>query len=192
MFFIYSFVFVFPRHLLSFILLTLTTAALFPSSFFLSFFYTSHSRYCCSLSIIFLSHLFTLPTTSSQQTLSSSINSSLCHSLLLLLQDVDESTPFAPHVRGEIGAFGWHVISHLPANWEESKQLFVNTDGGRHRFFNVWPYMKALKSWISKQKKQKQREMVKLLPGESLRNFKFDRKSILQHLPPSSGGGVVA
>ena len=170
MFFIYSFVFVSPAT---------------------SFFYTSHSRYCCSLSIIFLSHLFTLPTTSSQQTLSSSINSSLCHSLLLL-QDVDESTPFAPHVRGEIGAFGWHVISHLPANWEESKQLFVNTDGGRHRFFNVWPYMKALKSWISKQKKQKQREMVKLLPGESLRNFKFDRKSILQHLPPSSGGGVVA
>lgn len=118
------------------------------------------------------------------------------------LQGVPETTHFAPHVRYEIGAFGWYLVDHLPASYEESKQVggaplgrapratrrfaqrraactrrnacwakgphptpppppapgaaaclptaqaFVNEQGGRHRFFNVWPYIKPLRTWI--------------------------------------------
>jgi hypothetical protein len=39
-----------------------------------------------------------------------------------VVQGVDESTHFAPHVRGEIGGFAWHIIEHLPSTWEEGKQ----------------------------------------------------------------------
>ena len=96
-----------------------------------------------------------------------------------LAQDVPETTHFAPHVRYEIGAFGWYHIDHLPATYDESKQArpghegqaaavsgptthklqliavpmralqaFVNEQGGRHKFFNVWPYVKPLRTWI--------------------------------------------
>lgn len=27
-------------------------------------------------------------------------------------------------------------------------QAFVNEQGGRHKFFNVWPYIKPLRAWI--------------------------------------------
>lgn len=105
------------------------------------------------------------------------------------LQGVPETTHFAPHVRYEIGAFGWYLVDHLPGSYEESKQVgtagsgqarlhsgpachstqprvpqharrptrpgawlpmqaFVNEQGGRHRFFNVWPYVKPLRAWI--------------------------------------------
>jgi hypothetical protein len=40
----------------------------------------------------------------------------------LALQNVPETTHFAPHVRYEIGAFGWYHIDHLPATYDESKQ----------------------------------------------------------------------
>lgn len=100
---------------------------------------------------------------------------------LFIIPDVDESTPFAPHVRGEIGAFGWHVISHLPATWEEGKQHFVNTEGGRHKFFNVWPYMKPLRGWIGKQRRRQHHEDVK--PGACLRSFKFNKQEIFKYLP---------
>jgi hypothetical protein len=39
------------------------------------------------------------------------------------VQGVSESTHFAPHVRYEIGAFGWYHIDHLPATYDESKQV---------------------------------------------------------------------
>ena len=29
-----------------------------------------------------------------------------------------------------------------------SPQVFVNEGGGRHKFFNVWPYIKPLQAWI--------------------------------------------
>ncbi|KAH7617923.1 putative mRNA-decapping enzyme subunit 2 [Nannochloris sp. 'desiccata'] len=131
---------------------------------------------------------------------------------LFIIPGVEESTPFAPHVRGEIGAYGWHVVAHLPATWEEGKQLFVNTEGGRHKFFNVWPYMKPLRAWIKKAKRrgqpQQQQQVGAVVssavispvaasgnvsngaidknrkgPSESLRNFKFDTKDIVRHLP---------
>lgn len=106
-------------------------------------------------------------------------------------QDVPETTHFAPHVRYEIGAFGWYLVDHLPASYDESKQVcvwggwggvvvargrarerlgaipllpaahlfpllhplphlqaFVNEQGGRHKFFNVWPYIRPLRAWI--------------------------------------------
>lgn len=74
---------------------------------------------------------------------------------LFIVTGVPESTHFAPHVRYEIGAFGWYLVDHLPASYDESKQAFVNEQGGRHRFFNVWPYIRPLRAWI---KKRRQRE----------------------------------
>ena len=118
-----------------------------------------------------------------------------CRWCAAALQGVDEGTHFAPHVRYEIGAFGWYLVDHLPATYEESKQVggffcgrtlqqhckaplhcdgpsspplccamclslllllllppplqaFVNDQGGRHKFFNVWPYMRPLRAWI--------------------------------------------
>jgi len=100
-------------------------------------------------------------------------------------QGVDESTPFAPHVRGEIGAFGWHVVSHLPATWEEGRQHFVNEQGGRHKFFNVWPYMKPLRSWIAKRRRAaggRRGGGGGDGPGKSFRNFAFDQQEILRHV----------
>lgn len=40
-----------------------------------------------------------------------------------VLQNVPETTHFAPHVRCEIGAFGWYIVDHLPASYDESKQV---------------------------------------------------------------------
>lgn len=123
---------------------------------------------------------------------------------LFIIPGVDESTLFAPHVRGEIGAFGWHVVAHLPATWVEGKQHFVNEEGGKHKFFNVWPYMKPLRSWIAKQRRRGggassgQRGVsgvgassggavikhihTQTKTGECLRTFKFDRQEIVNHL----------
>ena len=73
---------------------------------------------------------------------------------LFIVPDVPETTHFAPHVRYEIGAFGWHIIEHLPATYAESKQAFVNEAGGRHKFFNVWPYIRPLRAWIERRRQQ--------------------------------------
>lgn len=97
------------------------------------------------------------------------------------MQDVDDTTPFAPHVRGEIGGFGWHMIEHLPASRDESKILFVNQEGGRHKFFNVWPYVKKLRSWIAQQRKghkAQQQQMRKSRMG----SFVFDKVEIMKTL----------
>ena len=56
-----------------------------------------------------------------------------------ILMQVDESTPFAPLVRGEIGGFAWHLVSDLPATKEASMLAFHTTDGTRRRFHNVLP-----------------------------------------------------
>lgn len=102
------------------------------------------------------------------------------------MQNIDENTLFAPHVRGEIGAFGWHPIDILPSTFEESKQLFVNEHGGRHKFFNVWPYVRQLRAWINKKKKRGGRVVSKNTVGKAFLTFKFDRAAIMQHLPPVS------
>ena len=126
---------------------------------------------------------------------------------LFIVPGVDESTPFAPHVRGEIGAFGWHVIAHLPSTWEEGRHHFVNEQGGRHKFFNVWPYMKQLKSWIARTKKGAGKggkgkgkaaaaaaaaagspapppppPTAAAGPGKAFRSFAFDHQDILKHV----------
>eukprot|EP00889_Picochlorum_renovo_P004602 jgi/Picre1/31632/NNA_006983.t1 len=94
---------------------------------------------------------------------------------LFIVQGVQEDTLFAPHVRGEIGAFGWHLIEDLPSSKAESKRLFVNELGGRHKFFNVWPYMKKLKSWIANHAKNASESSQK---GSALKNFSFDAQDI--------------
>jgi hypothetical protein len=103
------------------------------------------------------------------------------------MQGIDESTLFAPHVRGEIGAFGWHAVEQLPATWEESKQLFVNEHGGRHKFFNVWPYIRPLRAWIGKRRRKERKVGVAapqsvVIGSKTMVNFKFDRAAILEQL----------
>ena len=49
---------------------------------------------------------------------------------------VDEATEFQPLVRGEVGAFAWHYVAHLPAS-EEASMHYNNTEGARHKFFQV-------------------------------------------------------
>jgi hypothetical protein len=90
---------------------------------------------------------------------------------------VDDTTLFGARVRGEIGAFAWHLISELPATWDEGKLLYVNEQGGRHKFFNVWPYVKQLRAWIAAQKRRK-----RAAPGEAMARFKFNRQEVLESL----------
>ena len=73
---------------------------------------------------------------------------------LFIVSGIPETTHFAPHVRYEIGAFAWHIVEHLPATYAESKQAFVNEAGGRHKFFNVWPYIRPLRAWIERRRHQ--------------------------------------
>ena len=49
---------------------------------------------------------------------------------------MDEATEFQPEVRGEVGGFAWHYLAHLPAS-EEASMHYNNTEGARHRFFQV-------------------------------------------------------
>ena len=49
---------------------------------------------------------------------------------------VDEQTEFAPQVRGEIGAFGWHYVSSLPAS-EEATLQYNTAEGAKHKFYQV-------------------------------------------------------
>ena len=67
---------------------------------------------------------------------------------------VEESTHFAPLARKEISAFGWHLIAHLPATKEAASLLYQNADGQRHRFFHVWPFVKQLRAWIKRKRRQ--------------------------------------
>ncbi len=112
---------------------------------------------------------------------------------LFIIQGVDEATPFAPHVRGEIGAFAWHLLDHLPSSKAESKNLFFDGDTGtRHRFFNVWPYMKKLRAWVAKNgkgkkktKETKEAEDARALTGTPAadgRCFTFDREEIMKSI----------
>ena len=53
---------------------------------------------------------------------------------LFIVPGVDDTTAFAPHVKGEIGAFAWHLVRNLPATYEESKQPFFSQP---HIFFPI-------------------------------------------------------
>lgn len=93
---------------------------------------------------------------------------------LFIVPNVDDTTEFAPHVKGEIGAYAWHLIQNLPATYQDGKLVFFSGTGEKYRFFNVWPYMKQLKAWIAKSKR-KQTE-------NPLLHFSFNKKQILQQL----------
>eukprot|EP00887_Chlorella_sp_A99_P000012 scaffold16.g12.t1 len=93
---------------------------------------------------------------------------------LFIVQGIPESTHFAPHVKYEIGEYAWYRVAELPASWEDSKAQFVSEEG-RHRFYNVWPYIKPLKAWIFRrarggQQKQQQKGQTALAVGGSSRS----------------------
>jgi 8-oxo-dGTP pyrophosphatase MutT (NUDIX family) len=69
-------------------------------------------------------------------------------SKLYVVPGVDEATPFAPTVRGEIGALAWHLIADLPSTKDAGALVYTSEAGVRHRFFRVWPYVKKLRAWV--------------------------------------------
>ena len=72
---------------------------------------------------------------------------------LFVIPGIDEATPCAPTVRGEIGALAWHAVADLPATREDGAAVYVTDAGVRHRFFRVWPYVKGLRRWIGRRRK---------------------------------------
>lgn len=72
---------------------------------------------------------------------------------LFVVPGIDEATPCAPTVRGEIGALAWHAVADLPATREDGAAVYVTDEGVRHRFFRVWPYVKGLRRWIGRRRK---------------------------------------
>lgn len=54
---------------------------------------------------------------------------------------VDESTPFAPTVKGEIGGMGWHNISELPATSREATQVIARLLANAHVSFHWWAFV---------------------------------------------------
>lgn len=69
---------------------------------------------------------------------------------MFIVPGVGTDTAFAPTVKYEIGAYGWHAVRDLPASLEEDRQAFQSEQGKRHRFFCVWPFVRPLHSWIAR------------------------------------------
>lgn len=67
---------------------------------------------------------------------------------LFIAPGVDEATPFAPLVRGEIGGLAWHLLADLPSDRDSAALVYTTADGVRHRFFRVWHCVRPLKRWI--------------------------------------------
>ncbi|CAG9460139.1 unnamed protein product [Pedinophyceae sp. YPF-701] len=81
---------------------------------------------------------------------------------LFIVPDVSEETAFEPRCRGEIGAYGWMPIAELPANREQAAAPFEDAAGVRHRFYQVWQFIKPLRTWIKRRKAEaKDREKRK-------------------------------
>ncbi len=59
------------------------------------------------------------------------------HALTIGVLQVEETTEFEPQVRGEIGAFGWHFVTSLPAS-EEAAMQYNTAEGARHHFYQVY------------------------------------------------------
>lgn len=79
---------------------------------------------------------------------------------LFVVPGIDEATPCAPTVRGEIGALAWHAVADLPATREAGALVYMTDAGVRHRFFRVWPYVKGLRRWIAKRRKSEKAAAV--------------------------------
>lgn len=69
---------------------------------------------------------------------------------MFIVPGVGTDTAFAPTVKYEIGAYGWHAVRDLPASLDEDRQAFQSEQGKRHRFFCVWPFVRPLHSWIAR------------------------------------------
>ena len=46
-------------------------------------------------------------------------------------------------MRGEIGAFGWHFVSSLPAS-EEATMQYNTAEGAKHKFYQVTGQAQAM------------------------------------------------
>lgn len=57
----------------------------------------------------------------------------------------------------EVGAYAWHRLADLPATPEEASQVYMSTDGKRHRFFAVQPFVRELRRWVRCMRAVKQR-----------------------------------
>ncbi|KAL0029326.1 hypothetical protein WJX79_010455 [Trebouxia sp. C0005] len=86
-------------------------------------------------------------------------------SRLYIIQGVNESTPFAPIARKEIGALAWHVVNELPMTKEQSAMVYHTEEGTRHKFFRVYPYIKQLRRWI-KNKRREQASDEKMVDAD--------------------------
>ncbi|KAL3162388.1 hypothetical protein ABBQ32_010064 [Trebouxia sp. C0010 RCD-2024] len=75
-------------------------------------------------------------------------------SRLYIIQGVEESTPFAPIARKEIGALAWHLVNELPMTKEQSAMVYHTEAGTRHKFFRVYPYIKQLRRWVKNKQKE--------------------------------------
>ncbi|CAL8470769.1 g10311 [Coccomyxa elongata] len=129
-------------------------------------------------------------------------------SKLYIITGVEETTEFEPQVRGEIGAFGWHYVTSLPAS-EEAAMQYNTAEGARHHFYQVAPYVSQLRRFVKKKKAQAKKKKpdakrpevhhapnngeavqvastanIKAVPaaGQAWLNFKFDTAAIMQHL----------
>lgn len=54
----------------------------------------------------------------------------------------------------------------------------MNSEGGRHKFFNVWPYIKPLRAWIHKLKRRQRTVDI----THSMHHFAFDQKTIMESM----------
>lgn len=67
---------------------------------------------------------------------------------LFIVPGIDESTAFAPKCRGEIGAYAWHLIDELPRTHGEATNVYLDSEGKRHRFYMVWQFIGDLVKWL--------------------------------------------
>lgn len=65
-----------------------------------------------------------------------------------------ESVQFAPKCRGEIGAYAWYHVKELPSTQQQSNLVFTTSEGARHKFFMVWPFVRPLRRWINKKRRE--------------------------------------
>ena len=49
---------------------------------------------------------------------------------------------------GDAEAGAGRASCWVPAALTALPQAFVNDQGGRHKFFNLWPYVKPLRAWV--------------------------------------------
>ncbi|KAJ7566780.1 hypothetical protein O6H91_02G118100 [Diphasiastrum complanatum] len=105
---------------------------------------------------------------------------------LYIISGVSNDTVFAPKTKREISEIKWHMVDELPMASTEMSLLNRGPTGVK--YFMVWPFVRPLRAWISKQiptrgcKDDSSIKVAAEVPGKSFRDFKFDLVEILQIL----------